>query len=168
MVAASRSRFGLAVLTSLLTNSAGAMVRGTDANAPGALAASVIIAVADFGPLQSIGRPPPAPEIVIAGVDVGSADESKAMVAMMEESAAMEPGVSKPGCESRMRKLRARKASAAEMCAAHAAKVCAAAHAADVHASAAAEVPSAHPAPVPATTATLPAAAPTPAARQRQ
>ena len=54
--------------------------------------ASVAIAIAaDVDPLQSIGRPHPAPAAVIGGVGVGSAKERKAM-AVMEEAVMMERG----------------------------------------------------------------------------
>src|ERR1700675_3843896 len=68
---------------------------------------SVIVAVADVGPPQSIGRPHPPPAIVVAGVGRGRANECKATVAMMEEPAAVERASREPGRESRMRKPRA-------------------------------------------------------------
>src|SRR5260370_7900591 len=56
-----------------------------------ASAASVIVAVADVDPLQSIGRPHPAPAIIVPGVDIGPAKQSEATVAMMQQSAPRAP-----------------------------------------------------------------------------
>ena len=118
----------------------------------------VAITAADVDPLQSIGCPCPAPAVVIiGGVDIGRANECKAVEAMMEEAAVVECESRKPGRESCMRKIPASTHAApvrtAPMCGGEAcasasthpapvcaAEVCASAHAAEMH-SAATEVP---------------------------
>ena len=99
--------------------------------------ASVVAVVAtDVDPSQSVWRPRPAPAAVVGGVGVGQADESKAMMAVMEE-----PAVMRKPC---MRKTRTREAATCETeavtcetdaaaCETHAADTHAAAHAAEMH-----------------------------------
>ena len=96
-------------------------------------AGSVITVIAaDVDPLQSIGRPGPAPAAaVISVVAVRSAKERKAMEAMVEammERVPVESGSRKAGRESSVRKARTCEMAAAE--------VHAAAHAAEMHSSA--------------------------------
>src|SRR6185295_919584 len=122
---------------------------------PQSRCASVIAVVADVDPSRSVWRPRPAPAAIVGGVGVGHANERKAMVAVMEESAVM----GKP-C---MRKTRTREAAACETAAAacetHAAGTHAAAHATEMHST------SVHP-PMHAATTTMTATMTTAATRE--
>jgi hypothetical protein len=87
---------------------------------------AVTVVAADVHPLQPVGRPRPAPAVVVAGVEVGRADEHEAMQAAVED-AATDPTMiveREPGRDSGVTKMRAREmcaaAHAAEMAAAHA------------------------------------------------
>ena len=123
-----------------ITMSGSLRTDGTNALGPGFgeinMAASLplsVIGATDVDPSQSVWRPRPAPAAVVGGIGLGhtNANECKAMMAVMEESALMG--------KSCMRKMRTREADPtaseadAAACETHAAGTHAAAHVTKMH-----------------------------------